>query len=227
MFCLCIVLQLLTFQRLVAGGMSLAAGLILAMTAISTTRVSVHPDEFSHLQAYEYYLDHVLPPAVKDPATVSSTSVWGFSYLFELDVVYDIAAHATTAVRAWAGNNLTAARMFQVTLWAILCVLAICRLRWSIVLCVTLLSPQIWYVFSYWNADAFALFLALVAACLIADKSSGLHTFLCHGERRVAAWIVAICLGLIIVSKTNYLPVVPVFLIWLAVVHLRVTAPIV
>ena len=223
-----LILTRINLQRLVAIGMTLAAGLILAMASINTTvntRSLMHPDEFFHLEAYRYFVDHSLPPAVDDPTTIPSTSGYGYSYLFELDVVYDIAAHSTAQLRQWMQSDVLSSRMFQFSLWLILCGLAVCHRRWIGVFCVALLSPQIWYVFSYFNADALPLFLSLIVAGLIADQSGGLHRFLQTGDKRnVGLWLAAVCVGLLLISKRNYLPVVPTFMLWLAVVHLGLRA---
>jgi hypothetical protein len=223
-----LVFRQISLQRLVAIGMGLAAGLILALLVVTDTKTSAHPDEHSHLAAYQYYVGHILPPAMEDPATIPSTSVWGYSYLFELDVVYELAAKMTAPLRAWTSDSQLSSRLFQFGMWLVLCVLAACRRNWALTLGVALLSPQIWYVFSYFNADAFPLFLSLIAAGLIADESNGLHRFLRAGDRRgPGLWFAAVCIGLLLVSKRNYLPVVPAFLIWLAVVHLDLRARIV
>ena len=218
-------LKKLDFRTLVIAGMVLAAGLILSMIIVSKDKAGVHPDEVSHIAAYQYYVHHLLPPAVDDPATIPSTSVWGFSYLFELDVVYDIAARVTGQLREWTLSDVLACRLFQFGLWSILCILAMCRRHWAAVLCVVLLTPQVWYVFSYFNADAFPLFLALIVAGLVSDERGGLHEFLRTGDvRRPALWIAALCMGLMLVSKSNYLPLIPAFVLWLAALHLNVRA---
>ena len=220
-----LVLKKLDFHTFTMVAMVFAAGLILAVIAVSAKKSSVHPDEFSHVAAYQYYVNHLLPPAVDDPSTIPSTSVWGFSYLFELDVVYDIAARATGQIRAWTLDEVLTCRLFQFGLWSILCALVLCRRYWATIFCVTLLTPQVWYVFSYFNADAFALFLSLIAAGLVADERGGLHDFVRNGNTRSAAlWIAALCMGLILVSKRDYLPLVPAFFIWLAVLHLNLRA---
>jgi len=209
-------------------GMAAAGGLILALAMTSTTSRSVHPDEFSHLGVYQYYAAHWLPPAVDDPVTAASSSIWGYSYLFELDIVYEFVARLTAPLMAAIHDELRCARLFQCALWAILCGVAASRRRWASTLSVTLLSPQIWYIYSYLNADAFALFLALLAAVLIADDESGVHRFLRTGEKSSPAlWCTAACLGLLLVSKRNYLPVVPAFLLWLAIVHLELSTRVV
>lgn len=222
---LCLFALRLRLPTLIALGLALAAGLIFALATTSTMTGSVHPDEFSHLAALDYYTTHVLPPAVDDPATLPSTSVWGFSYLFELDVVYDIAAHATAELRNWLDNELLAARLFQCSLFVVLLAVAAWRRRWAPLLGVLLLSPQIWYVFGYLNADAFPLWLALIAAGLFTVERGGVHAFLRDGGwRRPGLWLAALCLGLILVSKRNYLPFVPIALLWLAVRHLGLRA---
>lgn len=226
-----LVVTQISLHHLVVAGMTLAAGLILAMIVVTGDNLSAHPDEVSHLSAYQYYTEHILPPAVDDPATIPSTSAWGFSYLFELDVVYDLAAHATSTLKTFLQDEVLSARIFQFVLWLILCLLAICRRRWAVTLSVVLLSPQIWYVFSYFNADAFPLFLSLIAGMLIVDQDNGLHRYLQTGDKRSPAlWVAAVCIGLLLVSKRNYLPLVPVYLLWLGVARLglriRTLAPI-
>ncbi len=217
-----LVARQLTLRAVVLLGMAIAATLIVVLALYSTTLRSTHPDEFSHLAAYEYYTNHWLPPSAEDPETLPSTSIWGFSYLFELDVVYDVAAHLTVPLRQWLFDDVRSARTFQCLLWAILFLMAAYRRRWAEVMAVLLLSPQIWYVFAYLNADAFPLFLSMGAACLIADEISGVHRFVRTGSLRTASiWITALCLGLILVSKRNYLPIAPAMLLWLAVWHLR------
>ncbi|HST28080.1 MAG TPA: hypothetical protein VLK26_06895 [Rudaea sp.] len=215
-------------RLLVVSGMVSAAVLILAMMVASSGTMAYHPDEPSHVASYAYYVDHWLPPAVDDPATIPSTSVWGYSYLFELDVVYDIAAHATQQLREWTDDPVFSARVFQLGLWAILCALALFRRYWTWVLCALLLSPQIWYVFSYFNADAFPLFLSMIAAGLVADEKNALHEHLSTGSpRRVAYWMAVVCIGLLLMSKRNYLPATAAFVLWLAVIQLDLRARVV
>ena len=208
-------------QGLIVAGMGLAAGLILAMALLSTTKHSVHPDELSHFTALHYFSEHWLPPAIDDPAVIPSLSVYGSSYLSELDVTYPIAARVISPMIAFAGSEIMAARLFQGLLWSILCLCALHKKAWAIPLCVVLLSPQIWYVFSYFNGDAFPLFLTLIASLLLCDRDSGVHAYIL-GKRGFgsATLIFTLCLGLLLVSKLNYLPVIPGLLLWLAVLYL-------
>jgi hypothetical protein len=89
-----------------------------------------------------------------------------------------------------------------------------------------LITPQVWYLFSYFNADAFPLFLAFVLAFLYAAPASGVSRFVEDGHRAgrmpvLAAILFAATLGLLLVSKHNYLPVVFAAGLFLSVRHLR------
>ncbi|WP_018971578.1 hypothetical protein [Rudaea cellulosilytica] len=194
------------------------AVLILAMA--QSAYIHHQPDERSHLGAFQYYLEHPLPPAVDDPATIPSTSMWGHSYLEELDVVYAIAARIAAPLASVWSDDLFAARMFQLGLWLLLCVTALRKRRWAWGLSVLLLSPQIWYVFSYFNADAFPLTLALLAVLFVGDEESGLRRYLAGDKFGAGALAAIVCLGLLLVSKRNYMAVFPAIVLWLAVLHL-------
>ncbi|HEX7914839.1 hypothetical protein [Rudaea sp.] len=193
---------------------------LLILTMAQSAYIHHQPDERSHLGAFQYYLEHPLPPAVDDPATIPSTSMWGHSYLEELDVVYAIAARIAAPLASVWSDDLFAARMFQVGLWLVLCVAALRKRSWTWGLSVLLLSPQIWYVFSYFNADAFPLTLALLAVLSVGDEESGLRRYLAGGKFGAGTAVAVVCLGLLLVSKRNYMAIFPAILLWLAVLHL-------
>lgn len=183
--------------------------LTLAMAFATTTTRSIHPDEFSHATAAKYYLDHWLPPAVLDPAIAGTYSTHGTSYLNELDVVYFLAAKFSIIFTGLGVDGLIALRLFNVALFGLLVALT-WRCRGAAAgFIVLLLTPQLWYVFSYLNADAFALFLSLIAFLLVAPPDSPVARFV-EGEK--VAWLPLIgfvlALGLLLISKRNFLPVV-------------------
>jgi hypothetical protein len=216
----CLVTRL-RIQQIVIAGMALALGLILTMACISSTTQSAHPDEFSHLPAFHYFTQHLLPPAVDDPAVVPSLSIYGASYLFEMNVTYLIAAKVTTPVIGWFASEVSAARAFQCLLWMLLILFVLRDRGLALPFSVVLLSPQVWYIFSYFNSDALPLFLALVAVMLLSGSRNAVHAYLAN-ERKISASVVlfALCLGLLLISKANYLVLVPGLLLWLAVLHL-------
>lgn len=195
--------------------------LVGAMAFISTTSRSVHPDEHSHVGAARYYLNHWLPPATDAPEIVDSYSIYGTSYLNELDVVYLIGAKATQFWMGFGLDETISLRLFNVVLFgALLAIAWVRRTAWAGA-AVLLLTPQIWYVFSYFNADAFSLFLSLLVAMLFAAPDSPVSRFV-KGEQtsRLALYVFILALGLLLVSKRNYLPVVFVAGLSLAARHL-------
>jgi hypothetical protein len=206
-----VVLRLSRFK----GGLPVPAMLIAAwvfvaaMAMTSSTSQPVHPDEIHHVAAANYYLSNWRPPEVDDPRIRDSYSGYGTSYLDELDVVYVIAAKASTI---WAGLHLdpmTSLRLFNVLLFGILVLLAFQkRQAWPGVV-VLLMTPQLWYVFSYFNADALPFFLSVLAALLLAAKDSAISRYIEGGRvSPVAILLFAVAVGLLLVSKRNYLPVV-------------------
>jgi hypothetical protein len=185
---------------------------------------SVHPDEFSHLAAARYYYSHWIPPRADSPEIIGSYSAYGASYLNELDIVYPIAAKVSQLWEVFGLEETTSLRLFNVLLFGgLLGIAAIFQKSWPTVV-VLLLTPQVWYVFSYFNADALALFLSLVATMMYAAPHSPVSRFI-EGERvsRAVLFVFVVALGMLAVSKRNYLPVVFITAFFLAARHLQIT----
>lgn len=200
--------------------------LIAAMATTTTTARSIHPDEHSHVFSARYYLSNWLPPGAEDERIEETYTPYGTSYLNELDVVYFFAAKASSAWSHLTLDEAMALRWFNVMLFAVLIAFSWrSRQLWpgSALL---LMTPQIWYVFSYFNGDAFSLFLSFLLVFLCAAPASRVSSFIESGrERGGANWLVVAlfvaALGLLLVSKRNYLPVIFVLGLFLSVRHLR------
>ncbi len=151
-----------------------AAALALTMALVSAIndrpeQWSGPPDEYLHRSAARYYIDHWLPPKVGDAATLDSYSRdYGFSYLNETDAVYFFAGKFARLISPLVSNHDIGFRLFNVVLLAVLAYLCAMRPRAYLVFLPLLLSPQIWYIFSYFNGDAFPLFLAMLIAYQVA-----------------------------------------------------------
>jgi hypothetical protein len=212
----------LPVPSLLLGGLFLVAAMALA----STTAHPMHPDEHDHVTAARYYLSHWLPPALDAPEIADSYTIWGTTYLSELDVVYLFAAKATEFWPGFGLNETTALRLFNVMLFGVLFVVAWLRRSVWGGAAVLLLTPQVWYIFSYFNADAFPLFLSFIVAMLFAAPDSPVSRFV-EGERasRLALGVFVLALGLLFISKRNYPPVVFVVGLSLAVRHLDLNIP--
>lgn len=184
----------------------LVVGLTLAMATVSA--YNAHPDEYLHCAAARYYrADNWLPPAADDRRVQDSYSRYGVTYLQELDVVYALAGKFSLLTGLLAGKEHLALRLFNVCLFAGLAALA-CRSgraesAWPLLVC-----PQLWYIFGYFNADAFAFFASMLLVWQLGPTDSLLHRFLREGRSKWtgAAWAGCL-LGVISISKTNYYPI--------------------
>lgn len=170
-----------------------------------------HPDESNHLSAVLYYTNHFLPPEIGDPAVRGSYSIWGVSYLNYHWVEYFLAGKFVWLISPLLSDPLTAARLFNVFLFAVLAALFLCRSRDDnsefIVPSVLLMTPQIWYVFSYSNNDAFALFISFLIAYQIAYSKSWLNEFIrsdAFRSKLTGGIVFGVLAGILLICKPNY-----------------------
>ncbi len=185
--------------------------LALAMVMALISKIDAHPDEIWHIRAAEYYIDHWHPPAVGEPATLGSYSQYGLSYLNERDIVYFFAGKFARILALVSVAPELAIRLFNVIQFGGLCLLFFLRpsVRPGLGLC--LLSPQVWYVYSYFNSDAFPLTIGFALAFLF---GSGVRLFGSAGQGSAlkSSWsgfaLVAVGLVILALSKRNYLVLV-------------------
>ena len=151
----------------------LLLALVLSFTMAVTSDYDSHPDEKVHFEAVKHYNSNWIPPAVGDPDTLGSYSVYGHSRLNELGFYYFLAGKFAAILTPFTGNLLLSARLFNILLFLILIISCIRAVNHKKLLyCVLLLTPQVWYIFTYVNSDAFALFLTMmITGQLIFDDS--------------------------------------------------------
>ena len=183
-----------------------ALGLILAMAFISG--LDVHPDEMGHANATSYYSDSWLLPSVDDPKVLKTISGFGISYLFRLEMVYLLSAKFALLLSGLVNDNYLRLRLFNIMLFFVL-VLIVARKTRSVPLLVLalVLSPQVWYIFSYFNGDGFAFFIALLIALQLIDPDS----LTCRYLNSTTLWgkwsggvLFGILVGSLLFSKMNY-----------------------
>jgi hypothetical protein len=141
-----------------------------------------HPDEHHHFLTAQYYINHWLPPKIGDPAAKATYSIWGGSYLNTWGIGYFLAGKIAALLSPWFEYQLIAVRFFNMLIFLLLLVIYFRRSRSQydqlIPLIFILATPQAWYVFSYINNDAFALFLSLLIISEITYPDSPLNQFL-------------------------------------------------
>jgi len=195
-----------------------AAALILTMAIIS--KFNAHPDEYLHFEAAKYFTTHWLPPALDNPAVEPSFGHYGLSYLQDLDTAYFLIGKMMAAVPSFLASPEVAARLCNVLLFIMLAAWLLWRLPRSFAPALLLISPQVWYVFSYVNSDAWALTLCFVIMIQLANKDSLLSQYLRTDGYRPACrgglWF-ATLLALLIMAKRNYylfLPFIGLVAFW-------------
>jgi hypothetical protein len=193
----------------------LFAVLILVIVMAGISKRNAHPDEYVHLDAAAYYQDHWLPPVVDDPDIRHTYSIYGVSRLNNGEVYYLFAGKFHRFLESFQLSEHLSLRLFNVMLLGLIFAATLrCRYARMVALPV-LISPQIWYLFSYCTSDGFALFIAFVAAWQLVAPGSLLHRYL----RGNSWWTVilgglaiGLLLGLVLLLKKNYYPF---FAFWL------------
>lgn len=171
------------------------------------TRMFVHPDEEVHVAAVKHFQDHLLPPAIDDPAIRDSYSVYGYSRLGSYELYYPVAGYLTRLLAPLRNSYMWDARLVTVLCLALIAWLAWRQVAFRPFALPLLLSPQIWYLYSYTNSDGFALMLAILAAYQAAYPGSTLNRLLTE-PRPAGFWFHAAWLGLLagalLLSKQNF-----------------------
>ncbi|OLN24499.1 hypothetical protein DVDV_4165 [Desulfovibrio sp. DV] len=185
-----------------------AAGILAAMgTMALQSRLNVHPDELDHVNAGRYFIQYWDFPALDDPRLSNTFSNYGVTYLQQLDVVYFFAGKFARIVGPFVAADYIALRFFNIFLFAVLMGLFL-RLPddRKISFLPLFITPQIWYVFSYFNGDAFPMFLSFCMVYAVArldppaiPGSAGENA---AQTRRLLA--LGVLLGFVCISKQNY-----------------------
>lgn len=190
--------------RFVVILLGIALGLSLVMAAISGS--NQHPDEGVHVQAAEYYINHLLPPKVGDPEVAATHSQYGVSRLYSGEIAYLVAGKFAALVEPLQLPSDLTLRLANLTLFVILALCAAINRQWRILILPVLLSAQIWYIFSYFNSEAFALVVILLIAYQVAVEESTWHRMFDAGAQVSPAAIAGLGLlfGMLPLLKINF-----------------------
>jgi hypothetical protein len=187
----------------------LAMVFILVVSMAALSKRNAHPDEYVHLDATAYYQKNWLPPEVDDPAIEHTYSPYGISRLNNGEVYYLLAGKFASLVSIFKMDTLFGLRLFNVAMFGCIVLYAIGSLPARLVAAPFLISPQVWYIFSYCGSDAFGLFLSFLAGCEIVRPNSYLNRIL-DGQSKCgvvsAGLFISILLGLMLLLKINYYP---------------------
>ncbi len=170
-------------------------------------RVFFHPDEEAHATAVEYYRHNWLPPAVDSAAVANSFSVYGYTRLASLELYYPIAGYLSRLLAPLRQPFMADARIIGLLIFALMAVFALRNVEFRPFAAPLLLTPQLWYLYSYANSDGFAVFLATIAAYQAASKQSALNRILSQ-QRPQKLWLhvawLGVLAGALILLKLNF-----------------------
>lgn len=170
--------------------------LVICMACLSDP--NMHPDEYVHTEAAKYFshYDHWLPPAADNPEIARSYSSHGDSRLNSGEIVYLFAGKFLEFFSFLSGNHYLILRLFNVSLFAVLIFLCINNHELRFFCLPIFISPQIWYIFSYFNSDAFGLFIVFLAAFQVIRENSSFNTYLGREKGGVLTIVQGVGFGL-------------------------------
>ncbi len=197
--------RLVSENNYVVAGLITATVLAAIMATVST--IYTHPDEHVHLEAVKYYGDHWLPPSLDSPDIAHTFSDYGKSRLSTYELYYPVAGYFTRLLAPLKTADLINARSFNVLLLAVLLLIAAARSRFRYFALPLIISPQVWYLYSYPNSDGFELMLSVIAAWQIAVSDSALNRFL--GEERPRRFLLCVLMfgalaGALLLGKQTF-----------------------
>lgn len=206
----------------------IALGLIIALASFAITSRSVSPDEDLHEADARYFASHWTPPRLDSVDMLPSyaASPYGVSYLSDWNVTYLMAGKFGKLTDEWGIDKRTGFRLYQATLFgSLLGLLLLLRLPAAAGIPLVL-TPQIWYLFSYMNSDALPLASATLATAIAFAPTSHFRQFLA-GARQLdlltlmQAFVFVLCFATLIISKRNYWPIAVFIAASMAIIPLR------
>ena len=187
----------------------LAVVLVLVATMAFISEENVHPDEFVHAPAAEYYSQHWLPPAPEDQGIRHTYSPYGASRLNTDEIYYLLCGKVGQLVEPLKLSYYVTYRVFNVLLLFSVLLYLFRVVDARIMAIPFLISPQVWYLYSYCNSDGFALVVAFFAGCQVVLRNSVFNRWLRSAGG--AGWLPKMVLlglgfGLLLLVKKNYWP---------------------
>ena len=195
------------FQSLSYVPVCLFTVFVLAWTMSVVSRPAYHPDEVTHLNSIRYYQNYVLPPAVDAPEMVYTYSEYGNSRLNGNEIYYPLAGFFARLTDTFKQPLVVSSRAFSLLMLALIVLLVIRSESLRMIATPLLVTPQVWYQYSYANSDMFAITVCLLVGWMAVDRNSALNRFLIDPapKRYVGkTLLLGLALGSLLFLKINY-----------------------
>ena len=182
--------------------------IILALTVIASIICSnLHFDETVHVRAAAYYEDHWLAPEICNPGTLDTYSVYGNSRLNTFEIVYLLAGKFSRLLRFTELDHVIRLRLFNILLFLIILIACIINRDYRILALPLIISPQIWYTFSYFNSEAFSLSVLFFISWQVINQDSCLNQFVRNDndpKKAIHVILLGLAFALTFLIKKNF-----------------------
>jgi len=192
--------------------------LVLVTVMAFTSGYYLHPDEDVSQKAVYYYQSHTAVPHVSDASISDTFCVYGKTRLSEMSLYYQ--ASAIFSQPFWALGPIIQPRLFNIFLFFLMAVIAVCSKKKNVLSIILLLSPQIWYIFSYTTSDGLDFFLCFVLIWQLISENSWLNRYLrspgVAGAKNIGYLIfLSLLTGMILLGKQYFYVVLLLALLYL------------
>ena len=200
-----------------------AAGLMGAVfTCIYTGLRSpfwLNPDEYDVKAAVNYYFTHWMPPDIRSDAISDSFPVYGTSRHFEWNLFY----FYTAKLGQFFTDPTVRMRLFSLVIFTVMAGITLKNIRKHYaLLLVLLLTPQVWYIFSYSTSDALDFFAGFLSLYELLEENSMLNRLLRepYGRRHILYYgLLSILFIHLMWAKASFYPIL-VFLFLILLIRL-------
>lgn len=177
---------------------------VVIMASISQPKV--HPDEHVHSAASEYYINNFLPPEIDSPEIQNTYSVYGASRLNSREISYFFIGQFAKLTASLQVPDYLRYRLFNVLLLGTIGLMVFYNKKARILALPFLFSPQIWYVFSYCNSDAFALTVSFFVCYQLICRYSTLNSYLTGNSTKtiLPIFLLGVLGGMLFLLKKNF-----------------------
>lgn len=135
----------------------------------------LNPDEYHTLSAVNYYFSHFMPPDMRDPEIIDSYAIYGTTRHSEWTVFYFL----TAKIGQFFSDPIIRVRFFTTVTFCIMAGIALKNIKKNRALfAMLLLTPQVWYLFSYCTSDSLDFFMSFLCMYEVMKKNSLLNRVL-------------------------------------------------
>jgi hypothetical protein len=173
------------------------------------------PDERDHFMTAEYYKTHTETPVRNAELGVYTyNGLWAYSRVYLKSVDYLLAGRFSNLFDH-TFESYKSVRFFGVFMLAFFALLAIRFPKQNLILLPILMTPQVWYLFSYINDSSFPIFLSCLLLIITEYFKDKIIKLKISKENIAHILIIGFLLGILALSKENYLVFVLFFIFYL------------